>query len=181
MRPIPVHHPLRRYFAGLVESAFCAEVGLCDPKLMDYLCELLVSFTHIEQLQMIRNAQGKRLEQVASMLTVLFDEEPESAVERDCLVYRHIGDYTLFWTGVYPEQLRRLRCDSPDLLIDYTQQGKRSYALVAELQEEDGAPPASLFHHLAEDFECCVHGLGLVRRSMEAGDTRGQTPGGLVY
>ena len=178
MLPIPDNHPLRRYFAGLVESTFCARVGLCDPTLTDYLSDLLVNFTHIEQLQLIRNAQGKPLEQIAAMLLVVLDDDGQTSAEHDRAVYRHIGDYALFWTGLYPEQLRRLRCDSPDLLIDYTLQGKRSYATVAELCSEDADPPSELFRHLSEDFESCVYGLGLVREGLT------HTPGtehGLLY
>ncbi|HNQ24947.1 MAG TPA: hypothetical protein PKK06_17860 [Phycisphaerae bacterium] len=179
MAPIPHHHPLWRYFSGLVEDAFCAHVGLCDPVLTDYLAELLVSFTHIDRMQMLRNVQGKSLEQVASMLTVLFDERPISPVQRDCIVYRHIGDYVLFWAGLYPEQLHRLHCDSPDLLPTYVVQGKRSYATVAELSADNAEPPAMLFRNLSEDFESCVYGLGLVRRDLEVRETTGPA-GGLV-
>ena len=36
MRPVDDNHPLRLLFAGLVENAFCSEVGICDPQLTDY-------------------------------------------------------------------------------------------------------------------------------------------------
>jgi hypothetical protein len=95
------------------------------------------------------------------------DDKPTSTVERDRNVYRKIGDYTLFWAGVYPEHLKRAyRCQS-DVLLDYVTQGRRSYAIVSELVDEDGAPPRSLFRHLSDEFEFCVYGLGLVRRGLE--------------
>ena len=114
MESINPRHPLRRLFTGLVEHAFCAEVGMCDPGLTEYVTDLLVSFTHIDRLNLIRNASGKRLEQVAGMLAVASEEQAATPLERDRVMYRHIGDYTLFWAGVYPEQLKLVTRDPSD-------------------------------------------------------------------
>jgi len=167
MESIHSKHPLRRLFTGLVEHAFCTEVGMCDPVLTEYVSDLLVSFTHIDRLHAIRYASGKRLEQVAAMLAVASEEQPATSVERDRVMYRHIGDYTLFWAGVYPEQLKLVTRDPSDVLLDYVSQGKRSYAIVSQLAGENDVPPSSLFRHLSEDFEFCLYGLGLVRRGWE--------------
>ena len=183
MRLISENHPLRRLFAGLVEHAFCAEVGMCDPGLTNYIADLLVDFTHIDRLNTIRRAVGKRPEQIAAMLAVLADEKPASATDSDRSMYRHIGDYTLFWAGVYPEHLRSVhRGRADDVLQDYVSQGKRSYLIVSRLCDEDGAPPPSLFRHLSEDFEFCVYGLGLVRRGLQRAEERPPgRGGGLLY
>jgi hypothetical protein len=182
MEPISHKHPLRRLFTGLVEHAFCTEVGVCDPTLTDYLVDLLVDFTHVDRLNAIRNAQGKRLEQVAAMLAILTDEHPANDAERDRTMYRNIGDYTLFWAGVYPEQLKRAGHTPSDVLLDYVAQGKQSYAIVSELAHENDAPPSSLFRHLSDDFESCLFGLSLVRRGWEEGRRSPDDPGGaLLY
>ncbi|MBI4718728.1 MAG: hypothetical protein HY763_13050 [Planctomycetes bacterium] len=182
MLPIQPDHPLRRHFAGLVEHAFFTEIGMCDPELTDYVADLLVSFTHIDRLNAIRHARGKRLDQIAAMLIVLADEKPGSAAERDRSIYRNIGDYTLFWAGMYPEHLRRSSHVPSDVLLDYVAQGKRSYAIVADLSDEDYQPPPTLFRSLSDDFESCLHGLGLVRRCWEQAETPPATPGGeLLY
>lgn len=171
MQAIDHNHPLRRLFVGLVEDAFCSGVGVCDPGLTDYVADLLVSFTHMDRLNAIRNATGKRVDQIASMLAVLDEEVPANREERERRVYRHIGDYTLFWAGVYPEQLKKSARAKYDVLLDYVSQGKKSYAIVSELAEEGGEPPPSLFRHLSDDFETCLYGLGLVRRSLERSPT----------
>ncbi len=139
---------------------------MCDPALTSYLADLLVDFTRVDRLHAIRNAQGKELEQIALMLSVLLDAQPATKLERDRCVYRQIGDYTLFWAGVYPEQLRRSGNPS-DILLEYVSRGKRCYAIVSELAGEDDRPPSSMFRHLSEDFEHCLYGLGLVRRDWE--------------
>lgn len=167
MELIRSNHPLRRLFAGLVENTFCSEVGLCDPILTAYLADLLVSFTHVERLNAIRQAQGRDLGHIAAILVAMSDEQPASTTERDRKIYREIGDFTLFWAGVYPEHLRQSSRRPTDILLNYVNQGKRSYAIVSELVEEDDRPPQSLFRHLSVEFESCLHGLGLVRRELE--------------
>src|SRR5207302_3830976 len=78
--------------------------------------------------------------------------------------HRHVGDYTLFWTGVYPEALGRLQAaGSPDHLIDYCRQGKRSYYLASTF-EGDQAP---VLRRLSVEFELCAFGLSRVRREWE--------------
>lgn len=164
---ISQEHPLRKLFAGLVEQAFCTEVGLCDPALTNYVADLLVSFLRADRLNVVENARGRDLQQIATMLAVLADGLPSDPVERDRSMYRQIGDYTLFWAGVYPEYLRHGKRQTQDVLMDYVEQGRRSYAIVSDLADENGTPPSSLFRHLSEDFESCLHGLGLVRRGWE--------------
>ncbi|UCE59991.1 MAG: hypothetical protein JSU63_21420 [Phycisphaerales bacterium] len=182
MQAIPEDHPLRRLFAGLVEHAFYTEVGMCDPTLTGYLSELLVDFTHIDRLRAVRNARGRDLKQIAAMMLVLADDLSSDPLERDRLMYRQIGDFTLFWAGVYPEQLRYATRQAEDVLLDYVAQGKRSYAIVSDLADEEDAPPSSLFRHLSEDFEHCLYGLGLVRRGWENGTlSGGDSSPGLLY
>src|SRR5262249_26681456 len=83
-------------------------------------------------------------------------------------VYRHIGDFTLFWTGVYPEALRRLRRElSKDHLIDYTEQGKRSYYIASTFEQEPYREEAPVLRRLSSEFELCAYGLNQVRREWE--------------
>lgn len=178
MEPISTDHPLRHLFAGLVEHSFCVKVGFCDPILTDYLADLLVEFTRADRLKQIADVQGNDLDRIAGTLALADDEQPASRLERDRAVYRHIGDFTLFWAGVYPEHLERRVRNPSDVLLSYVSQGKRSYAMVSQLTAEGDVLPASLFRHLSEDFEFCLHGLGLVRRGWENIETDN---GDLVY
>lgn len=181
MQEINRDHPLRRHFAGLVEHAFCEQVGLCDPQLTGYLADLLVEYTHIDRLNAMRNARGKELERTAKMLLVLTEDETPTGCERDRTLYRHIGDYVLFWAGIYPEQIQQQKMPGGDTLLDYVSQGKRSYAIVADLTGEGEQLPPSLFRHLSEDFEFCLYGLGLVRRGLQHTPPPSSERGGLIY
>lgn len=181
MQPIPSDHPLRRHFSAIVEDAFYSGVGMCNPDLTEYMTNLLIEFTHIDQLQAIRHAEGKPLHQIAAMLAVSATDQTTPETERDRLVYRHIGDYTLFWTGLYPEQLRHVHRDSPDVLHEFVTQGKRSYAIVSDLTDDAARPPSRLFRNLSEDFEFCMYGLGLVRGELARQQhKRGAHPGDLL-
>ncbi len=180
MQDLCANHPLRRLFRGLVEDAFYSQVGMGDPELTEYLADLLVAFSHMDRLHAIRNASGKRLDQIVSMLAVLHGDQTSGLTDRNRTMYQHIGDYTLFWAGVYPEQLKRACRDRSDVLLDYVSQGKRCYAMVSTLSGEHDQPPPRLFRHLSDDFEFCVYGLGLVRRGWEQTQVAPDRPGELL-
>ena len=104
-------HPLRRFFSGLAEHTFAADLGVADPPLIDYLSLLLSRFVHVDAIHRLKVGTGKRLEEVADMMMEAEALPPEGRTSRE--MHRHIGDFTLFWTGVYPEAAQAsatLRC-----------------------------------------------------------------------
>jgi hypothetical protein len=169
---VPRDHPLFRLFQGLVEHAFFVRLGLANPPLTDYLSEMLARFVHIDRLYCLRNVGGRTLHEVAEMLVEAYLPEATTLQRRRALLHRHVGDFTLFWTGVYPEGLARLRADSSrDRLIDYVAQGKRSYHLAAEAERPELPDQAVVLEEISERFEECVAGLGMVRQGWETART----------
>jgi hypothetical protein len=161
---------LRRFFTGLTEYAFHARLGVADPPLVDYLAELLVRFVRSDAIYPLRSVRGQRLVAVADLLVEAQHREGPARQQ----VHRHIGDFTLFWTGVYPEVVEGMR-RGKDAFIDYQQQGKRAYWIASTIPvevKEEAAPP-DVLKRLSEQFELCVYGLGEVRRQWEqqAGDS----------
>ncbi len=151
---------LKRLFAALTEQTFQVKYGVADPPLIDYLSDMLVRFVQIDAIFRVRDVVGRRLEEVADML--LEAEQRESIPKRE--IHRHIGDFTLFWTGAYPEALKRLRAlDRKDALIDYRQQGKRSYFIASTFDDEPYLNEAPVLRRLSEEFELCSAGLMQVR------------------
>ena len=156
---------LRRLFAAATESTFHAELGVTDPHLIDYLTDLLVRFVRYDAVVRIRDAEGRRLEEVAEMM--LEAEQREANPKRE--IHRHIGDFTLFWSGVYPEALTRLQAaDRKDHLVDYCQQGKRSYFIASTFDDERYRDEAPVLRRLSVEFEMCSFGLQRVRREWES-------------
>jgi hypothetical protein len=167
---------LRNYFSGLTEQAFMEALGIGDPPLIDYLSDLLVRFLHMDELHRLAQLPGKRFEEVAEMILVA-QGMPEGGLTRR-EVYRHIGDFTLFWTGVYPEALKRLRSwESKDCFIDYTNQGKRSYLIASSFEEDEYREECVVLRRLSDSFELCAYGLNQVRKEWQhARPGRGEVP-----
>ena len=162
---ISPNHPLRRLFADLVRKELP-----WDQEVAAYVGGLLIDFVHVENLYRIRNCRGKRLEEVGEMLVESNPALDASSLEREREVRKHIDDYTVFLTGMFPEYVatlprRGLRLDS---VIDYVQAGKESYRIVGAFDQFEYRRVAPLFRRLAEHFEYCVHGLNRVKSDLEA-------------
>ncbi len=159
-------HVVHRYFAGLAESTFHAQLGVVDPDLIDYITGLLVRFIRSDAVHRIRSVTGRPLMTVTEMAAEAAERLGNARRE----IHRHIGDFTLFWAGVFPEALRQ-HTDGGDQFEDYCKQGKRSYHLAAQIEPVDHSQPNSLvLVQLSDRFELCCYGLREVRRQWEEGD-----------
>lgn len=164
---------LRRFFAGVTEYAFNARLGVVDPPLIDYLSEMLVRFVRNDAIYGLRSPRGQRLSAVADMLAEA-QARQGSARRR---VHRHIGDFTLFWTGVYPEVADRMRgSDRKDSLLNYHDQGKRNYYIASTLPADQESAPDEVLQRLSDSFELCVYGLGEVRKAWEQREGESDAP-----
>jgi hypothetical protein len=92
-------------------------------------------------------------------------------LDRERSVHQHIGDFTLFMTGLFPEYLRRLKTAGlvyhKDFLVDYVKTGKRSYGIVAQMADPPAEGERPLFAKLSDNFEVCVTALGFVRSDLD--------------
>lgn len=167
-RPISDQDALRKLFAGLVERAMFVDLGVCEPGIADYLTDLMLEFNHVDRIFALRRAGGDRIHEIAEMLAeAQLGPDTNEPISRR-VVHKHIGDFTLFWLGVFPEGVHRLHGRTSDAhMAGYVQQGKRSYALASDLSSEQDDPTPPLLLRLSEHFEQCAHGLGLVRRGLE--------------
>ena len=153
-KEIPAHHPVREMFHSLTERGL-KQSQLSDREIHEYLSNLLVEFIHVESLYKVRDQAGRRLEYVVDMLERA--EEPLSMDKKD--LYQHVGDFTLFALGLFPESLQRgKRCIS---LNHYAVQGRRSYRIRWEMESYRSA--VTVFRKLSEEFEACVFTLNWVR------------------
>jgi len=133
------------------------------------VANLLIRFSRTEELYQIRDTRGKQLEDVGEMLIAsnpLLDA-PSFDTERE--VRKHIGDFTLFFAGLFPEAVNqwRLRRARLDALLDYIRTGKESYYIVSEFNQFEYRATAPLFKKMSEEFERCVFGLNMVKRDFE--------------
>jgi hypothetical protein len=160
-------HPLRRLFAGLVEQVFEAELGICAPPLTDYLAELLVDFLHSDDIYRLRDADGREIRELSRLRVAALAEAGAGDRDQERLLNRYVGDFALFWTGVYPEQLQARRSAGTDRLREYLLVGKESYGAASRLTGAGLQPAAELLALLSEQFESCAFGLHVVRATWE--------------
>ncbi len=186
---IPEQHPLRALFRQATQWAFrhgeFPEPRARDARLKSYLAEdLLTRFLHVDQLYRLRDARRRPLADVAEML--MSGESSGVSAELHALtVQRHIGDYTLFMTGIFPESLEQIRRDWArkdsvmmqlgDLLIPfrdpgdyYEEAGRRAYRRAAEIGREAGIVQAELFGMLSEFFRVYSQVMSLIRIYLDA-------------
>lgn len=156
---------MSRYFAGLTEHAFHGQLGVCDTELVDYVSGLLIRFVRNDDVFKIRGLSGRRLDVVLEMLGEA--EERVGQARRD--VHRHIGDFTLFWTGLFPEAVEKRQAGSAT--NNYTALGKRAYYIASTIETDDQRDaPSELLGRLSERFELCAYGLQEVRREWDRRD-----------
>ena len=163
-------YSLRKFFEDFVWRHFFDDLRLEEPGVARYVTDLLADFAHTDSLYRIRNALGRRLEDVGEMLIESNPMLEASSFDRERVVRKHIGDYTLFMMGLFPESVARIRQTRQprlDAFIDYVQAGKESYAIVSSFDQFEYRDEAPLFRRLSENFELCVLGLNLVKQDLE--------------
>lgn len=161
---------LRNFLGELVWRHFSEDVRLEQPQVAAYVAALLADFARTENLHRIRNAQGKRLEDVGEMLIESNPMLEAASFDREREVRKHVGDYTLFMTGLFPENVARTqqrRGPRLEAFVDFVQAGKESYAVVSSFNQFEYKQEAPLFRRLSENFELCVVGLNLVKQDLE--------------
>ncbi len=167
---IPETHPLQQLFLELVGRHYAEEIGIRDPQIVGYVAHLLSEFCDAEQLLKIRDAAGKPLNEVGEML-IESDPVygPAPSFDRERQVRKHIGDYTLFYAGMFPESINhyRLRRQRVEGFVDWVKAGKESYYVVSKFDHFEYAKVAPLFAQLSQKFEQCVYGLNLVKTELE--------------
>src|SRR5947209_5048659 len=162
-------HPLRGLFTELVTQHFCEGVGIRDQEVAGYISNMLTEFCEQEQLLRIRNARGRQVDDVGDML---LESEPifgpAPSFDRERQVRKHIGDYTLFFAGMFPESINRFRLRRARMenLIDFVKAGKESYYIVSQFNIFEYEKVARMFGRLSHEFENCVYGLNLVKNDL---------------
>jgi hypothetical protein len=163
-------HPIRHLFRELVQRQYGGGVGLHDTAIHEYVANMLTEFCEVEHLYKVRDATGRPLQDVGEML---LESDPvygpASSFEREREVRKHIGDFALFFTGMFPESINhwRLRRQRLEDFIDFVKAGKESYFIVSKFDQFEYAQVAPVFKRLSGEFERCVYGLNMVKNELQ--------------
>jgi len=163
-------HPLRGLFEELVRRHYFGDACVYDSDIATYVSGVVTEFAQTDLLYRIHNARGRRLTEVAEMLVESNPLLEANSFDREREVRKHVGDFTLFFTGFFPEAVTSLPTLHPlsvDKFVDYLNAGKESYAVVAAFNLFEYRDEAPLFRRMSEQFERCVYGLNLVKRDLD--------------
>src|SRR5437868_7340338 len=124
------------------------QAGIGDRKLCDYVGSLLETFSRANQLQISDEVDHRAQQYISDMLIALTRATPEQAF----LLRAHVGNYSLFISGIFHEnaQRRSLR-GGPDIEF-YEQVGRTNYQLVASHETARRCELTDVFAGLAERF-----------------------------
>ncbi len=167
---IPETHPLEKLFVELVGRHYAQEIGIRDPEVVGYVAHLLTEFCDAGQMMKVCNVSGRPLTDVGEML---LESDPvygpAPSFDRERQVRKHIGDYALFFAGMFPESInhQRLRRQRLENFVEWVKAGKESYYIVSKFEYFEYAKVAPLFTQLSQRFEDCVYGLNLVKNELE--------------
>jgi len=135
------------YFYVLVRQVL-RRAGVDDRRVADYVAELLTEFSRQERAQCV-TPDGAPLDYFFEMLAAL-----EKADDRAAFSIRaHIGNHSLFLSGVFPEHIRHraLRRGAPSLRY-YEDLGRANYRAASEHRLAQRYDLASVFDTLSEHF-----------------------------
>lgn len=165
-RDISGDHPLRSYFSETLHDSLNAQLGLSGTEDVEaYLAGMLIEFLNFDGIYAIRDAEGKPVQSVVEMLAEGDIRQNADSFDREREVHRHIGDYLLFWSGLFPEFLYRLKSRTGDLMVDVIKQGQFSYHVVSTFDHGRYADEAPVFKKLSDEFDAYRAGLNLMRTS----------------
>jgi hypothetical protein len=123
------------------------EAGITDRKLSDYIGSLLETFSRAN-LAAPHTADERANQYISDMLIALTRATPEQAF----LIRAHVGNYSLFISGIFHENAQR-RCSrgGPDLAF-YEQIGSRNYELIANDATAKRCELNDVYGELADRF-----------------------------
>ena len=158
----------RFYFYVLVRQVF-RRSDITDRRVADYVAELLAQFAKTERARCVVPGQAGPLDYFFEMLTAL-----QTADDRTSFYIRaHIGNYSLFLSGVFPDRIR-VRAElrgAPDLKY-YESVGRSQFRAAGDhrlAQQYDLSP---IFNFLSERFETTRRALNEISdRLFTLGDT----------
>ncbi|OLC05774.1 MAG: hypothetical protein AUH42_06830 [Gemmatimonadetes bacterium 13_1_40CM_70_11] len=140
--------PLFTYVA--VRHALLA-AGIDDRELADYLAALLLEFGDHDRHIRLGTTDDQTYRYLVDVVAELADLD--GAGERAFLLHAHLGNYSLWLAGLFPDYVaaRRSRAGGPDLPY-YDELGRQGYRLASEHRLAERFGLAGLFRAAAERF-----------------------------
>ena len=139
-----------QFFFYILTRHVLKDAGLTDRQLCDYLASLLDQFSRTARLGGPGGDQAAQRGAVylSDLLLALREASPAQAF----LLRTHVGNYSLFLTGMFPENVERRRRRGAPGCSFYEEMGRASYRAVAGHQTARHWGLSDIFERLAEQF-----------------------------
>jgi hypothetical protein len=124
------------------------EAGIDDRKLCDYVGSLLETFSRTNHLQNPDQLEHRAHEYISDMLIALQRVSPQQAF----LLRAHIGNYSLFISGIFHENTQHRTMRGRPGLRFYEDIGRTNYQLLAGHETARRCELADVFEGLADRF-----------------------------
>lgn len=169
---VPDRHPIWPYMADSVRHALYVRLEMPNqPEMERYLADLLVRFIHRDMIYGLRDDAGNPIERVSEMVEEGDVRLKASSFEREREVHKHLGDFLLFWSGVFPEFLPAIRrAGTEDAMLNVAAQARESYFVASTFDYPPFDEEAPLLSRLSRQFEAYQEGLRIVRATFEGLD-----------
>lgn len=163
--PISETHPLRNMMLRLVRESARTHVGEVDEDAETYVASVVMRFAHADAS--ILQQRDREVEDLFEMLAAGDIRLAAESFDDERRAHKHIGDYLLFWEGIYPEHLRQMRKQGRAAgFINPVVQGRSSYYVVSTFRFGKYAREADLFERLSERFVNYLRALRSLRREI---------------
>ena len=141
-------HISSQFYFYILARHVLQQAGIGNRKLSDYIGSLLETFSRASQLHSPNKFGERAHEYIADMLIALTRATPEQTF----LLRAHVGNYSLFVTGIFHEntQRRSLR-GHPDIEF-YEQVGRANYQLLSSHETARRCELTDVFAGLADRF-----------------------------
>lgn len=156
------------YFYVLVRHVL-RQARIEDRAVADYVAEVLAEFSRIERLRGIVPGHARPLEYFVDMLAALAGADDRTGF----IIRAHLGNYSLFLAGVFPERIRfrAQRRGFPSLKY-YEDMGRANFRVASDHRLAHKYDLSQIFATLAERFEAARLALNdLSERLFSLGDT----------
>jgi hypothetical protein len=148
-RPECLRISMHLYFYILVRNVFRGS-GLDQREVADYVAEVLAEFSQTHRSQMRVSRDGKPTDYFVDMLAALQSADDITSF----FIRAHMGNYSLFLSGVFPDRIR-VRTDrkgAPDIRY-YEEIGRSSFRAASDHRLAYKYDVAEIFNTLSERFQ----------------------------
>lgn len=151
---------LYQFFRHQVNHGFHRH-GISEPATVDYVSDILTRFAQVRHMHALRDVNGRPLEYIVDMIEAWrrseSDENGATSPSRRRLILRHLGEYSLFMSGLFRERLK-----TRGELDYYLAHGSSAYWRCADYERDPRQ--RQVYWHLHLDFGRISSTLDSMRR-----------------